>query len=236
MRNARGIALQAIEADPHDPAARRYELQILERGGLAVRPGSWHDLFNVLVWRTFPRAKAALNEAHCTALLRDPAEAIRRGRVRDALTLLDESGAIMAASDASLLEAIAAFRWKEVFWTRRPDLLRSARVHVFGHSLYEKLRSPYLGITGYAVLLEVEQKTIDAPPAAQLDVLDALLAALIRGPSGLRSPRSLQPLPVLGWPDWHPATMGEAFYDDIAYFRPGRSRHEHHARSADQPD
>ena len=29
-----------------------------------MRADNWHDLFNVLVWCTFPRAKAALNACH----------------------------------------------------------------------------------------------------------------------------------------------------------------------------
>ena len=222
IRNARGAALRVIEADGGNGTAAGYESNIFEHGHVAVRFGSWHDVFNVLVWRTFPAAKAALNARHCAALIRDPGEARRRGPVRDALTLFDESGVIIASSDASLLEAIEAHRWKELFWTRRATLLRSLRVCVFGHALYEKLLSPFLGLTGYAVMLEVEQSIIDAPFSAQIEALDALSRMAIEDPSRLSSPRDLQPFPLLGMPDWYRETDQEAFYNDPGYFRPGR--------------
>ena len=47
-------------AEPED----RYESRLYRLGELEVRERSWHDLFNVLVWRAFPLAKAALNARH----------------------------------------------------------------------------------------------------------------------------------------------------------------------------
>ncbi len=232
VRNASGLPLRAIDGDLQNDTAVRYELRILEQGKLAVRSDSWHDVFNVLVWRTFPRAKAALNLRHCAELIREPREAIRRGRVRDSLTLLDESGIIVVASDGSLLEAIRAFRWKEVFWTRRAELLCNLRVYVFGHALYEKLISPYIGLTGHAVLLEVERHLIAAPLTAQLGVLDSMLATVIGDPLRLESPRDLQPMPVLGMPCWHSQTVHESFYDNVSYFRTQRRERKPRAISA----
>ena len=153
IRNARGVPLLVRDENAlRGHGGRSYESRILEHGVIAVRPGSWHDVFNVLVWRTFPRAKAALNECHCAELHRDPDAP--RGALRDALTLVDESGVIVVASDVSLLDAVRAFQWKELFWTRRAELERSLRVHVFGHAVYEKLLRPYIGLTGHAILFE----------------------------------------------------------------------------------
>jgi hypothetical protein len=224
IRNARGVPLLVRDENAlRGHGGRSYESRILEHGVIAVRPGSWHDVFNVLVWRTFPRAKAALNECHCAELHRDPDAP--RGALRDALTLVDESGVIVVASDVSLLDAVRAFQWKELFWTRRAELERSLRVHVFGHAVYEKLLRPYIGLTGHAILFEVERELIEAPVAERVRALDCQLATLFRERVGLRSPQDLQPLPLLGLPGWHRGTMHESFYSNRDYFRPGRRPH-----------
>jgi hypothetical protein len=199
-----------------------YETRILEHGVIEVRQRCWHDLFNVLVWQTFPRAKAALNECHCAELGRDPGERLRRGRLRDALTLIDESGVVVGASDPSLLDAVRKFRWKELFWNRRAHLDQCLRVHVVGHAVYEKLLFPYVGLTGYAVLFELDQAEIEAPPAAQVHALDSRLANALRDNTSLMSPQGLHPVPLLGLPGWHPDAARENFYEDHDYFRPGR--------------
>lgn len=197
-----------------------YEFRIRNSGILAVRPGRWHDVFNALVWRTFPHAKAALNERHCAAI--NPRPGAPRGALRDALTLIDESGVIVVASDASLLDAIRAFRWKELFWQRRADVATCLRVRVFGHALYEKLLCPYVGLTGHAVLCCVPQAVIEAEICEQVAELDRLLAAFLQDGTLLHSPADLHPLPLLGVPGWHAETASEHFYDNRDYFRTGR--------------
>jgi hypothetical protein len=131
----------------------------------------------------------------------------------------------VAASDSALLDGIRAFRWKEVFWTRRAQLHARLRMHVFGHGLYDQLRRPFVGLIGHGILLGVDQTVIDASPSEQLSALDAMLATAIGDPSCLRSPRDLQPVPLLGMPGWHEETASERFYDNVAYFRPGRNNH-----------
>ena len=49
--------------------AMRYEPRIYLTGEIQTRVQNWHDLFNALVWFTFPRAKATLNQLHYQALL-----------------------------------------------------------------------------------------------------------------------------------------------------------------------
>ena len=220
--NARGTALLVRDENAvSGHGGHAYESRILEHGVMAVRPESWHDMFNVLVWRTFPRAKAALNERHCAELDRHRSALRQRGPMRDALTLVDESGVVVAASDRSLLDDLRGFRWKELFWSRRADLLRCLHVHVFGHAVYEKLLCPYIGLTGHAVMFEVDRALIEAPIANRIRALDIRLATLFRE-GELRSPRDLHPVPLLGVPGWHPDAAHEAFYDDRDYFRPGR--------------
>lgn len=220
VRNARGIPLSVRDERVLRGDGRGYEERILGTGVVSVRSGSWHDLFNVLVWRTFPCAKAALNERHCAAFEHRPD--VLRGPLRDALTLFDESGVIVVASKASLLDALRSFQWKTLFWSRRAELARCLRVHVFGHAVYEKLLDPYVGLTGHAALFHVQQTLIDSALAKRNAALDRSLAAFLRERTASWSPQDLHPVPLLGVPGWHPDTADERFYENRDYFRPGR--------------
>lgn len=197
-----------------------YEARVYLHGELEVRTGDWHDLLNVLVWRIFPLAKAALNKAHYEAL--PEARDGRRGPRRDALTLFDECGVIVAAADPSLLDAVREFRWHELFWTRRTRVQEGMRCVVFGHGLYEKALAPYIGLTGQALLLEVDEAALALPLSRLIETLDRQVAARV---ADLESPvTALSPLPVLGVPGWWRDNEQEAFYANERYFRPGRAR------------
>jgi hypothetical protein len=208
VTNAGGAALRLVAPDP---AETSYEARIRAQAEMPVREREWHDLFNVLTWAAYPRTKRALNEAHCRA----PAQAVKKGarpRFRDALTLFDESGAIVVSSDADLLSDLRAFRWKRLFVERRDAVRASMRFYVFGHALFEKALAPYIGMTAHAVLVE-------ATPAHALDSIDRLAAEAV---GRLESPRALSPLPVLGVPGWWAQNEDARFYDDETYFRRGR--------------
>ena len=199
-----------------------YEARAYLHGELQVRTSSWHDLFNVLVWRTFPRAKSALNQAHYVSL--PEAAAGRRGPRRDALTVLDESGVIVASADGELLDMVRGFRWHELFWTHRERVLASMRVIVFGHAMYEKALAPYVGLTAHAMLLDVDDRFPGLPVGEQAQALDERVAARVRDPGWLTSASVLSPLPLLGVPGWWPENEEESFYANERYFRPGRSK------------
>ncbi len=199
-----------------------FEARAYLHGELQVRSANWHDLFNVLAWRLFPRAKAALNRAHYEAL--PEAGGGRRGSRRDALTVFDESGVIVAASDGELLDALREFRWHDLFWKQRERVRAGMRCIVFGHALYEKALAPYVGLTGHALLFPVEAAFMARSVAQQTEQLDALVAARIAAPQALHSAAALSPLPVLGVPGWWPDNERESFYSNDRYFRPGRSR------------
>ena len=199
-----------------------YEERAFRTGEILHREHDWHDLFNALVWLTFPRAKAMLNARHVAELEREiPGQ---RGRARDALTLFDEEGVIVVSDDEGLLALIREFRWKDLFWVRRADVQARMRFVIFGHGLYAKAREPFLGMTGRAVLMLTDEKVLEIPLAEKLAVLDAKLAAALGGPDVIRTPLDLSPLPILGVPEWTPANCDEAFYDNVDYFRPGRAR------------
>lgn len=188
-------------------------------GELATREGDWHDLFNALTWLTFPKAKAAINARHYEALSSNPSSAAR-GPARDALTLFDESGVVIACRDASLLHLIENFAWKELFWCRRHDVTTAMRCYVFGHGLYEKILNPFVGLTGKATGFVVPPEFFSTPQAEQLTALDARLA--VRIASAFRHPRELNPLPILGIPGATVDNEREDYYDNSDYFRPGR--------------
>ena len=199
----------------------KYEPRIFLRGEVQFRSCNWHDLFNALAWLTFPRAKAALNQRHYRELERQRAiKAPNRGPAQDALTLFDEGGVIVVTGDAALGALLSGFEWKELFWRRRTEAMRSMRFYLFGHALYEKALTPFAGVTGRGVIFEVAPAFFNLPLAQQLNELDARLAERANDPSQFLATRELAPVPVLGVPGWCEDNAREEYYDDAAYFRP----------------
>jgi hypothetical protein len=220
--NACGVPLRFVAQAPRTRTFEdKYEPRIFLRGEVQLRPGDWHDVFNALVWLTFPRAKAALNGRHFRALERQRANGARnRGPVQDALTLFDEGGVIVVTTDAALGGLLADHAWKELFWRRRGDVIEQMRFYLFGHGLYAKMLRPFPGVTARGVIVEVAGEFPALPLANQLAELDALLAARLAGPGRLKSTHELAAVPLLGIPGWFEESESEQFYDDTAYFRP----------------
>lgn len=203
-----------------DRERRYYEQHIAASGEVETRAENWHDLFNALVWVTFPRAKAAINAQHAAILdERGESESRRRSPERDALTLFDEGGVAVACSAPHLLKLMVDFEWKEVFWNRRDELLATTRFFAFGHGCYEQSLAPYIGMVAKTVFVTVEGSFLRLPADEQLARTDALLAAHFSDRRNFPSPKAMAPMPVLGVPGWHPATDTESFYDDASHFR-----------------
>ena len=215
-RTVRGKPVRFVKPRERSDRERPYyEQHIAETGEVETREANWHDLFNALVWISFPRAKAAINAQHAAILEeRGEQEAKRRSPERDALTLFDEGGIVVASSDARVFERIRAFAWKDLFWHDRAALAATTRFVAFGHNLFEKMLDPHLGIVA---------KTIFVPLCAPFDA-DAALAAHFSTRANFASPRAMAPMPVLGIPGWHPGTQTEVFYDDKDHFRGSRPR------------
>jgi len=213
-----------------------YEKRVYAYGKVLTRNRNWHDLFNALVWITFPKTKAVINRHHYREMqTREGGES--RGTVRDALTLFDESGVIIASADAGLSELLTGFQWKELFWQRREDVVSGMRFHLFGHALYEKALRPYKGVTGKSVIVGVSAKELDRPLPQQLASLDAHLARLFADMRLLAATEDYAPLPILGVPGWAPENASERYYEDTQQFRPGRAREREQpeARAAADP-
>lgn len=201
-----------------------YERHIYETGEVSTRDGSWHDTFNALAWCRWPRLKAAMNALHYRHL--EEAKGGRRGPVRDALTLLDESGAVVVSRERALLAALAERDWERAFVGMR-DAWAGSRCLVCGHALLEKLRAPYKAVTAHTLLLQLDPSAAEPETPAFPAWLDERLGEALRTGGLCDSPAALSPLPLAGIPGWWPAgesreVQDAGFYADRAVFRPAR--------------
>lgn len=203
--------------------AEKYEQRCYLSGELQMRSHNYHDLFNALVWMTFPHTKAILNARHYHALIQEEAAGTtERGAVRDANTLFDESGVIVAYADGGSAALLRDFKWKELFWQQRAQTQAGMGFYLFGHGLYEKALQPYIGMTGHGLLLCVPAEFFMWPLEQQLGHLDTLLADYLSDRNNCATSRDLSPVPVLGVPGWAAENNKASYYDNSAYFRSGR--------------
>jgi Protein of unknown function (DUF3025) len=218
--NASGQAIHFCAPTSSDRSAAEYERRIAAEGAVEHRDASWHDLFNALVWMTFPRTKAALNRRHAMELTSETEG--RRSPARDMLTQLDEDGLVVVSEREDLLGLLHNFHWRELFWNRRSDVQSTMRWFVLGHAQYEKALQPFVGMTAKAVTICVEPGFCARSYTEQLERVDRLAAQLISQPEFLNAPKALAPVPVLGVPGWSAQSAHESFYEDHSYFRSGR--------------
>ena len=189
-----------------------YERHIFETGQVSTRENNWHDLFNALVWCRLPQTKVAMNALHYEHLGHEKTG--HRGKLRDALTLLDESGLIVAGSDINLLDALANRDWHSAFVTHRSGWDKQTRVLVCGHAILEKFLKPYKSVTAHALLLH----TPELPGHGEID---PLVGPALDKPGWCDAPAALSPLPLMGIPGWWTAgEQDQLFYDDRDVFRP----------------
>jgi hypothetical protein len=187
------------ESPPGEP----YEAFIDRTGSVPTRD-NLHDLFNGLVWLSYPKTKRCLNALQAQHLARFGAKGAR-GPLRDALTVFDENAALLQAPTA-LIDALRRRDWHTLFIAQRAHW-QSARLVVFGHALMEKLLQPRKAITAHVWIVA--------------NVTDAAVAASL-APERLAA-KSFLPLPVLGIPGWWSANEDPQFYDDARVFRPMRT-------------
>lgn len=208
IRTLRGLPLQFTAAN--DAGATAYESHVAATGRVPSRDNA-HDRCNALMWLAWPRTKAALNQRQAQQLARHGVRA-QRGKVRDAATLIDESGLLLVCADTTLQCALAARNWQAALIDARPRWGRDVAAYVFGHALLDQLAAPYKSLTAAVVPLV---PPLSARSPAQID---AAAAAFVQRPD--LAPASLQHLPVLGIPGWCAANADPAFYADGAVFRP----------------
>jgi hypothetical protein len=191
------------------PRGEAYESHVFRTGNVPVR-ATPHDFFHALVWRRFPRFKQQMNAQHAAELARR-GRGGPRGPLRDALTLLDENGAVLHAPQA-LWDALVERAWQRLFVDLRP-WWREARLTVVGHALLEQLEAaPRKPLTAHVLLGQ-------AP--AHDDRLDDWMTARVADGAALAA-KPFTPLPVLGVPGWWAGNQNFSFYDDSTVFRPRR--------------
>ncbi len=237
LRTASGHFLQFLPQDAVGPD-QPYELHIDRTGEVPTRTvgdAGLHDLYNALMWLAWPCSKAAVNALHVQALA---AGGVRRGPLRDALTLFDEGGLVWACASAELNQALREFQWLRLFGQERERVRTQVGVRVFGHALLQKLERPYKAITAHAWVLVTSSTDAGALDAQLAQSLNTWASALLSGtgqaasrpqdgpddPGPLRPAARFCPLPVLGLPGWWTPNESPDFYLDTGIFRPGRVR------------
>jgi hypothetical protein len=189
------------------PEGTPYESHIFATRECPTRD-NLHDFFNGLAWHVLPTTKQQINRVQASEIARHGI-AGERGPVRDACTLFDENGAVLAAP-APLWDALRRRAWRELFVDLRP-FWEDAHLLVVGHAMLEQLCAPRKNLTAH-VWAE------PAPRGATVAQLDAWLAAQLQ-PARLAT-KPFLPLPVSGVPGWTAANADFSFYDDPLVFRP----------------
>lgn len=203
-----------------------YEPRIYLKGELQTRTESWHDFFQILVWKIFPKTKAMLNELHYRATktrLQTSPDSKKRSVLENTLTQYDECGAVIVSPDNELLELIRRFDWHSLFWKQRASIEQRLKCIVFGHAIYEKGVNPYIGMTCHSVLLQIPENIFNTPPSSLLEFIDPMVEKMFSNES-IQIPQDLSPFPLLGMPGWHAKNSQEVFYENSDYFRPGRKQ------------
>lgn len=205
-RQARGLPLRFVKSERR-LSAREYETHILETGAVPTRAETWHDVLNALVWLRFPTFKSALNLAHVEAFASESGS--RRGRRRDALTVLDESGVWVGSEARDLPDLLIDRAWRTLFCDMRSAVCSRMQFVVVGHALLEKALAPYRAMTGKCLILvetQLDPTTLEYAAVARIDQI--------------KSPSQLVPLPIQGIPDWDDENSEAGYYADTQVFRP----------------
>lgn len=188
-------------------SAAEYEMGIADSGIVPTRENNPHDFLNALVWLRFQNLKSALNLRHCLSLAQQPNEHKQRGKLRDQLTLLDESGLLAVSSRQELLELLRGKRWVELFWEARTDVIQHMQFIVVGHGLLEKCMAPFPGMTAKCLFLHTQENS--------LEMIDELAAQAVHDAETIELP----PLPIQGIPGWDD-NENKAYYQNTSIFRP----------------
>lgn len=198
-----------------------YEQFINQTHCVPTRCNNWHDLFNALMWCVFPRTKKSLNRSHTRDAV--PISKGQRSTRRNFISLLDETGVIVACSVPELNQYHMAHQWHQLFVDSRYCWGKQIRAFILGHGLYEQCMTPYLGLTAKAFYMPVNDNFFEFELSEQYQILDQMVSETLQQSPKI-STNSLLPLPVLGIPDWDERNQDPAFYQNPDYFRPKPSR------------
>ncbi|MDR0226081.1 MAG: DUF3025 domain-containing protein [Burkholderiaceae bacterium] len=201
------------------PAGMAYERFVFETRSIPTRD-NLHDFFNGLMWLRWPALKQRCNALQAGAIAQAGVGG-RRGALRDAITVLDENGALLLAP-AALCNALRRRQWHALFVGQRV-LWQQARLLPMGHALLEKLVQPRKPITAHVLCVHTDGAPPDGPPPPHDGPnMDAWLAASDWLRPEVLCGKPFVPLPVLGVPGWCHENENFSFYDDSLVFRAPR--------------
>jgi hypothetical protein len=209
--------------------ARYYEQIIFEDHAIPTRRESWHDFFNGIIWLQFPQTKTYLNRLHISEINTfglDP-----RTKVRNHITHFDECGIVLFIMGTRLFAKLALLfdrqEWTTIFCELKEEWHTSILPVVFGHANLEMLLTPFVGLTGKVLLIQIDDKHRTQGLISLLGsrVLDTLLVQHIHTNQTLFANKPFYPLPILGIPHWHYGAQDSAFYKNEGYFMPKRQHY-----------
>ncbi len=207
-----------VFAPPDDaPDTTPYELHVRRTGRVPTRD-NLHDFFNGLVWLCHPCWKARLNQLQADHITHHGVQSTR-GPLRDALTLFDESGAVLQLP-TPVARDLQARDWSAAFLSQRQAWSANSVV-IVGHALLEQLTvAPRKGLTAHALWMGMMDEG-----ASQRESASGQQHALPNGSAPLSlsteqwASKPFVALPVMGVPGWA-SSQNAAFYGDAAVFRP----------------
>ncbi|WP_440055945.1 DUF3025 domain-containing protein [Pseudoalteromonas sp. T1lg65] len=200
---------------------RYYEQIIFETHNIPTREQNWHDFFGAMIWCLFPKTKALLNALHMQEI--NQHGLLERTKMRNALTLFDECGLVLAITDKQWQSALRNHQWKAVFYQHADCWQDQLKPFIFGHANYEMLTRPFIGLTAKVVCVVVGDAFMQNSLEKQYQELDSKLVTLIK--NGLLDDNTqMSPLPLLGIPGWYEGVQDDSFYSNTDYFRPKRRK------------
>jgi len=223
-RSNAGVYIPEFIASSDTLGALDYERQV-HSGEIPTRDLA-HDWYNGLVWLHFPQTKQQINAHHIVDSESSMAQSSNgRSRFRDALTLFDESGAVLLTTDADLVSALLNHDWQTLFVKKRSAWAECARVLIVGHGLLDSMHTPHKGLCAKVVPVLVPCLDLGS------NELQALMLKLI---GEIRGSGNFSPMPVMGVPGWFDESNATGFYSDTSVYRakPTRRNASSHERLA----
>ena len=117
ITNLQGLQIHFTPNAELEHETRYYEEIIFETGKIPTREQNWHDLFGAFIWNLFPKTKALLNELHINEIQLHGTK--QRSKKRNAITLFDECGVVVAVNNESIVEQLRKHQWSYAFVDQR---------------------------------------------------------------------------------------------------------------------
>jgi hypothetical protein len=211
---------------------RYYEEIIFEDDVIPTRAGTWHDFFNGLMWLSFTKTKAYMNQLHIEQTKQHGL--VPRTKVRNHITHFDECGIVLFVDGEDLLQSLHTYfsmqNWEAIFIALKESWHQQILPVVIGHANYEMLLKPFIGLTGKVLLVPAPPSVIDMSearnrlkswPGNHLDY-DKVLHTFLSEKRIFEQSKPFYPLPLLGVPGWHYEQQTPEFYANKQYFMPKR--------------